>query len=493
MKVGGGGGDTLPIGMLGTVTSTFDGRILAINETLATALGYTTAEILEAGFQGVLTPDEWQAGDLRALAELRSTGHAALREKQCFRKDGSRMWIMIGSACAENDRETIVSFAVDVTARKHAETTRRVDEDAARLAAIVESSDDAIIGETLAGVVTTWNRGASKLFGYAADEVLGRPITLLIPAGREHEEQDLLDSLLCGEAAHLDTVRRHKDGREIEISVTISPIYDARGNVVGASKFARDITERRRFERDLIRAKEDADAASRELETFSYSVAHDLRAPLRGITSFARILLTDHAGSLDADGKDCLDEVLSSATKMASLIDALLALSRVTRTELRRERTDLAELARAAVTELAAGQPERTVEMIIPDHLEVSLDRRLARVLVENLIGNAWKFTSRTVGARIEIGVADRDGVPVYFVRDNGAGFDMAHSKNLFGPFQRLHTVGEFPGTGVGLSTVQRIVLRHGGRIWAEASVNGGAMFSFTLPPGSTEGTSCPS
>ena len=369
---------------------------------------------------------------------------------------------------------------------------QRVDVEAAvdaRLAAIVESSDDAIIGETLAGIVTSWNRGACKLYGYTLDEVIGKSISVLIPAGREHEERYLLDTLLRGEAAHLDTVRRHKDGRDIEVSVTISPIYDAVGSVVGASKFARDITERRRIERELARAKEAAEAANRELETFSYSVAHDLRAPLRGINSFATILLADHAGSLDADGKDCVDEILSGATKMASLIDALLALSRVTRTELRRERTDLAELARAAVAELAGGQPERSVEVIIPAHLEVSLDRRLARVLVENLISNAWKFTSRTARARIEVGVTDHDGAAVYFVRDNGAGFDMAHSTNLFGPFQRLHTVGEFPGTGVGLSTVQRVVLRHGGRIWAEAAVDRGAAFYFTLPSEPTKGT----
>jgi len=167
---------------------------------------------------------------------------------------------------------------------------------------------------------------------------------------------------------------------------------------------------------------------------------------------------------------------------MAELIDGLLSLARVTRSELRRERTDLAGIAREAIHRLRTGEPDRTVDVIVPDALWVEVDVRLARSLVENLLGNAWKFTSKVENARIELGVAEKDVGLVLFVRDNGAGFDMAYASKLFAPFQRLHTAVEFPGTGIGLATVQRIVHRHGGRVWAEGSVDGGASFYFTLP-----------
>ncbi len=347
--------------------------------------------------------------------------------------------------------------------------------------AIVASSDDAIIGETLDGIVTTWNHGAQRLFGYAEAEILGKSIALLIPPDREHEEPLLLERLLRGEAAHLETIRRHKDGHDIDIAVTISPIRDAAGTVIGASKFARDITDRRCAERALARSKEDADAAIRELEAFSYSVAHDLRAPLRGINGFANVLLEDYGGKLDAEGREWLELLRNSAANMGGLIDALLSLSRVARTELRRERVDLATTVSAAVAALRDADPRRRVELVVPDRLDAMVDRPLVRALIDNLVGNAWKFTAHVAHARIELGSIEHDGTTVYFVRDNGAGFDMAHASKLFAPFQRMHTVHEFAGTGIGLATVQRIVARHGGRIWAEAEVGKGATFFFTL------------
>jgi DNA-binding response OmpR family regulator len=221
---------------------------------------------------------------------------------------------------------------------------------------------------------------------------------------------------------------------------------------------------------------------NKELEAFSYSVSHDLRAPLRTIDGFSNALLEDHAMSLDAEGQDYLRRVRSAAQRMGELIDDLLHLSQVGRASLRRGQVDLSALAHAAITELQERTPERQVQVLIGDRVEADADRGLLQVVLENLLGNAWKFTATTTGPIIEFGVAMRDGVPTYFVRDNGAGFDMTYVERLFSPFQRLHSDKEFSGTGIGLATVHRIVERHGGRVWAEGEVNKGATFLWTLP-----------
>jgi light-regulated signal transduction histidine kinase (bacteriophytochrome) len=232
---------------------------------------------------------------------------------------------------------------------------------------------------------------------------------------------------------------------------------------------------------DLQQANAAAQAANRELEAFSYSVAHDLRAPLRSIDGFSLALLEDCADLLDDNGRQHLRFVREAAQDMSELIDGLLGLSRVTRSDLRREAVDLGELARNIFAQLRRAMPDRAVETIVGDDLAVDGDVRLLRGVLENLIGNAWKFTRDRAPARIELGATQQGRERVYFVRDNGAGFDMTYAGKLFGAFQRLHSATEFEGTGIGLATVQRIVHRHGGRIWAESKVDHGATFFFTL------------
>jgi len=222
-------------------------------------------------------------------------------------------------------------------------------------------------------------------------------------------------------------------------------------------------------------------AVNQELEAFSYSVAHDLRAPLRSVDGFSQALLEDCADKLDEEGKQYLRYVRESAQQMATLIDDLLTLSRVTRSDLTRVQVSLTDTASSVLAQLRRGQPERRVEAIVADDLVAKADPRLIKVALENLLGNAWKFTGKEAEARIELGLAPLNGEPTYFVRDNGAGFDMAYASKLFGVFQRLHSAAEFEGTGIGLATVQRIVRRHGGRIWAEGDVGRGATFYFTL------------
>ncbi len=237
----------------------------------------------------------------------------------------------------------------------------------------------------------------------------------------------------------------------------------------------REITKRDRTERALH-------DANRELESFSYSVSHDLRAPLRSIDGFSQALVEDIGDQLPEEALNHLDRIRHATRRMGRLIDDLMALSKVGRAEMSRERVDLSDVAEQVVAELRRQQPARQIAVTIAPGLQATADPPLVRLALQNLIENAWKFTSRRDGSAIEIGQA-RDGElgPAFFVRDNGAGFDPDYAHKLFGPFQRLHAVSEFPGTGIGLATVQRIVHRHGGRVWAEGKINGGACFYFTL------------
>jgi PAS domain S-box-containing protein len=393
------------------------------------------------------------------------------------RRDGTEFAVEISLSPIETDEGVLVSSTIrDVTERKKAEELR------AQLAAIVDSSNDAIIGKDLDGFIRSWNPGAESVFGYTAQEISGQHVSFLHPPGHQGEETAILERLKKGERVEtFETIRRRKDGRDIHVSVTISPIRDARGQVIGASKVARDISDRKHAEEALARAKEDTDAANRELEAFSYSVAHDLRAPLRAIDGFSQALLDLYSATLDDDGQRYLKRVRESAQHMAQLIESLLSLARITRGDVRRERVDLSDLARATAKRLQGSQPDRTVEFRIATGLTCTGDARLLAVALDNLLSNAWKFSRNEPEAFIEFASTHMNGQAAFYVRDNGAGFDMAFASKLFGVFQRLHTSDEFEGTGIGLATVQRIVHRHHGHIWAEGKVGGGATFYFTL------------
>ncbi len=228
-------------------------------------------------------------------------------------------------------------------------------------------------------------------------------------------------------------------------------------------------------------AKEATEAANRELEAFSYSVSHDLRAPLRSISGFSQLILEDCSDRLDEEGKDSLKRIVAATEKMGWLIDDLLKLSRVSRALMERERLDLSAIARRAVERLGASHPGRQAKFVLPEGLSAFGDERLLTVVIENLLGNAWKFTEKREKAMIEFGLEQRGEEKIFFVKDNGAGFDMTYADKLFKPFQRLHKTEEFPGTGIGLATVKRIIDRHGGRVWIEGETGKGTTVYFTL------------
>lgn len=246
-------------------------------------------------------------------------------------------------------------------------------------------------------------------------------------------------------------------------------------------EMAKEIEERKAAEEALRKAKEAVEAANKELEAFSYSVSHDLRAPLRSIDGFSQILLEDYADKVDDQGNDYLKRVRAATQRMAVLIDDMLKLSRLARSEMHLEKVDLSALANSIAEELQKSYPERSVEFSTSPGMFARGDSRLLQVTLENLLSNAWKFTSRRSDAKIEFGTMRKEGKQVYFIRDNGIGFDMTYVDKLFAPFQRLHSMSEFPGTGVGLAIVQRVFHRHGGTVWAEGEKDKGATFYFTL------------
>jgi PAS domain S-box-containing protein len=374
-------------------------------------------------------------------------------------------------------------------------TALRESEERTRL--IVENALDAVITIDADGHVTGWNSQAERTFGWTPGEAVRRRLsdTIIPPRYWEAHEKGLKRYLETGEGPvlnrRIEITARRRDGTEFPVELAISPLLlDGKRHF---SAFVRDITERRRAEEAIRKLNDELEqrvqertaelqAVNQELEAFSYSVSHDLRGPLRGIDGFSRTLLEDHADALDDRGRDYLQRVRAASQRMARLIDGLLELSRLSRTELRRGTVDLSALVQSIAAELQNAHPERKVEFVIVKGVVVQADETLIRVVLTNLLGNAWKFTSKQPESRIEFGAREEKGAPTFFVRDNGAGFDMAYAGKLFGAFQRLHGQHEFEGTGIGLATVQRVIHRHGGTIWAEGAVDRGATFCFTIP-----------
>jgi PAS domain S-box-containing protein len=353
------------------------------------------------------------------------------------------------------------------------------------LPAIIRSSDDAILGSTTSGLVTTWNPAAEKIYGYRAEEMVGQSLTILCPAERIGEIEETLGKIGRGESVvHRETVWRRKDGSTFPVSVTASPIHDDDGRLIGVSAIARDVTEQQqaRVAAEFRRQSDEMERVNQRLEAFTYSIAHDLRAPLRALGGYSSALMEDCASDLGEVGRGYAERILVASGQMSALIDGLLILSRIARAEMHLEWVDLgAEVARIAA-DLQGAAPGRRVHFAIERPVRARADRLLVRTVLQSLVENAWKFTSGQDDALIEFGTAPAGDAPICcYVRDDGAGFDPHYAGKLFEPFQRLHAVSDFPGTATGLASVKQIVARHGGRAWAEGAVGEGATFYFTL------------
>jgi PAS domain S-box-containing protein len=574
------------------------GKITYVNDKFCSLSKYSRAELLGQDHR-LINSGHHPKAFIRDLWTTIAHGEVWKGEIKNRAKDGSFYWVdttIVPQLDEARKPRGYIAIRADITARKYAEEAQE------RLAAIVNSSDDAIIGKTLAGIITDWNPGAEALFGYTAAEAIGQPMTFIFPPDRIAEEVDILARVARGESVHhYETVRLHKDGRRLDISVTISPILDPAGKIVGASKIARDITERRRtakrtqwlasfpeqnptpiiefdvatgnihyqnpaavelfpdlpsqrlrhpylagilaeaetlrrgsgepahrevaaqgryyaqtidyiretdrlrvyatditerkhtedqikvlnaeLEARVARRTAELEAANKELEAFSYSVSHDLRAPLRAVNGFAGIVLEEFSGQLPAEGRHYLERVRQGGLRMGELIDDLLTFARLSRQPLNRQPVDTTRLVREVLAELNVAGNGRPLEIRIGELPPCQGDPALLKQVWTNLLSNGAKYTRDRTPGIVEIGCERGPGPGgecVYFVRDNGVGFDMQYANKLFGVFQRLHRADEFEGTGVGLAIVQRVVHRHGGRVWANAEPGRGATFYFT-------------
>lgn len=456
-------------------------KIVDVNAIAISRYGYSRKEFLDLKITGI-RPQE----DVPSLMDSVRAESESAEESGPWRhrkKSGEIIDVQIRSYPLMFDgRNARLVVATDITEKKRAEDALKRSEERFRMM-ISNIKDYSVITLDPEGKITSWNGAAERIKGYRAEEVLGKHVSIFYPAeevaiGKPTTE---LAAAIKDGRFEDDGWRVRKDGSRFWANVVVTPLHDQAGRARGFVKITRDTTEKRKAEQELIRRSAELEAANKELESFSYSVSHDLRAPLRGIDGFSQALVEDYDASLDATGKNYLSRIRAGTQRMGVLIDDLLNLARVTRAEMYREKIDLTKMAGDIVRELQAGEPERKVFVKVDQGLSADGDNRLVRVALQNLFGNAWKFTSKRADAKIEFGTLGSNGSKAYFVRDNGAGFDQTYAARLFGAFQRLHSLEEFPGTGIGLATVQRIVHRHGGKVWAEGAVNQGATLYFTL------------
>ncbi len=443
-------------------------------------------------------PDEWQRrvhpedraqtlAKIQAHLDGETPGYASEHRMLC--KDGSWIWIldrgMVVSRDAEGRPLRMIGTHADITELKYAASELRT------LSRVVEQSPASIVITDKAGNIEYVNPRFEEVTGYSMNEVLGRNPRILksgrtSPAVYEH----LWQTITKGGTWHGELCNRNRNGEDFWESASISGLVDEQGRIVHFAAVKVDITESKQMEAEIRALNEslerrvaertaELERANRELNAFTYSISHDLRAPVRSLNGFSSMLKESEAGGLSPHGQELLGRILRNSRRMGDMIDDLLRLSRIGRGGLTVQRVDLDELVADIVADIAESY-SRT-EVALKRLHAAACDRGLVRQVFENLIGNAFKFSANGDAPRVEVGAKTADGEKVFYVRDNGVGFDMRYADRLFGVFQRLHNESEFPGTGVGLAIVKRIVERHGGRIWPETTPNGPTTFYFTL------------
>jgi PAS domain S-box-containing protein len=453
------------------------GVIAYSNRAFAELLGTTLEEVVGSFFTRFLPAEQWPA--FKSLEE--ETGKCSpWREFTLCTGEGKLVPVRLSARQAEDNPHSGICLVIsDLTEQRKREETQ------AYLAAIVESSEDAIIGLTLHGVITSWNRGAQHLYGYTGEEVIGRSIELLVPVSHAGDVANYLERVRLGEAIEqYETVRVRKDGRELQVSLSVSPLRDAAGSVIGASTIAHDITERKKAERALARRTEELARSNAELQQFAYVSSHDLREPLRTVANFAQLLQERYSGKLDATGDEFIGFIVDGVTRMQGLINDLLAYSRAGSHGRNRVPVDCGALLRQALGNLRAAIEESGAQISHDELPVIRCDGAQVTQVFQNLVGNSIKFRNGPP-PRIHVAVERAPAEWVFSVKDNGIGIDPRYASRIFEIFQRLHTQKKYPGSGVGLAIAKKIVERHGGRMWVESKLHQGATFFFTLPASS--------
>jgi PAS domain S-box-containing protein len=471
--------------------TSINGHWIDMNDAAAELFGYTSRdELMRVTIPELYATPEDRTKHINTIMEH---GYAKDYPVDLRRKDGGIIHVLITSALrydAQGKAIALMGTIKDITERKRTEAA--LHETERQLTTLVDNLPDCISRFDSDCRHTFVNNSVTKVFSATRDYFIGRALSecgapgensLLERKVRQVFEEGTLNSM---------EIEWQTSAGARYFDITHIPERDQYGRVVSVLGIAHDITERKKAEEELKKYREHLEelvhertikleATNKELEAFSYSASHDLRAPLRTIDGFSQALLEDFADKLNTQGKDYLTRIRKATRLMAELIEDMLKLSRITRTDMDIVNVDISQIARSVINELEKSQPERKINIKIADGLEVLADPRLMRIVLENLLGNAWKFTEKNIHAEIELGITTKDGGKAFFIRDNGVGFDMDYADKLFAPFQRLHNAEEYPGTGVGLATVQRIINRHGGKTWAEGKTGEGATFYFSL------------
>lgn len=469
----------------GIITINEKGIVQTYNTACEKIFGYKAEEVI-GGNVNILMPEPYHHEHDSYIANYLSSGKAKIigigREVEGRRKDGTifPMDLSIGEV-KTGDHHAFVGIVRDITERKESEQTKDL------LASIVASSDDAIISKKLDGTITSWNAAAERLYGYKAEEAIGQKIQIIIPPDRLGEEKKIIDTLREGKTIeHYETIRLTKDEKCLDVSMTISPTRDSKGNIVGASTVARDITERKKSEARLKEYTENLKRSNQELDDFVYIVSHDLKEPLRGLSSYSQFLLEDYADKLDEEGQDKLNTLKKLSSRMEELIDTLLYYSRLGRSELAFKNTNLNKILQDTLELIEPVIKDNNATVEIHDKLPtIPCDKVRTGEIFRNLIVNAIKYND-SENKHIEVGCTtdhkEYTGQNVFYVADNGIGIDEKHRDIVFKMFKRLHGRDDYGGgTGSGLAFVKKIIDRHGGKIWIESNKDQGSVFYFTL------------
>jgi PAS domain S-box-containing protein len=469
-----------------------EGNIVIISQRFTEITGYSAEEVIGRNPRILQSGRQDAAFYKRMWAQITATGHWS-GEIWNKRKNGSIYpeWLSISSVTDDAGKvSNYIAVFTDLSERVEAE--QRLRESEQRYRTMFEQAPEGvwIIGADARTIKV--NQHMCQLLGYSAAEMNGQTPFDFVDAENSliFETQKQLRTKTTNR--NYEIALRHKDGHNIPVAFSATNLYSEDGSLMAVLAFVTDISERKEHERKMQRFNDELehrvvertralDIANHELEAFSYSVSHDLRTPLRAINGFSHALEEEYSHLLDDNGRNYLSRVRAGSERMAELIQKLLDLAHLSRHELRRVPIDLSAIAVEIAAELRIDEAERRVELNIAPGVTTIGDAALFRVVLLNLLGNAWKYTSRRDMASIEFGMGERDGRRVCFVRDNGAGFDMKNADKLFAAFQRLHSAADYPGSGIGLATVARIIHRHGGEVWAEAKPGEGATFFFTL------------